>query len=53
MASKLFETVKKYYLEGYGVPKKYYSDSDLAAFVKSGIITEQEKDEILSQKAGD
>ena len=51
MTSKLYETIRKYYLDGYGAPKKYYTETELMAFVKSGVITQQEMDEIIGAKA--
>ena len=45
--------IRKYYLEGYGYPKKYYTDVDLDKFVVKGMITQQQSDELKAEKGSD
>lgn len=42
-----YELIKKYYTEGYGVPKKYYTDEQVDSFVPK-FITEEQASEIKS-----
>ena len=37
-----YSMIKKYYLEGYGYPKRYYSDTDLDKFVSKGMLTKEQ-----------
>lgn len=39
-ADKIYE----YYINGYGIPKKYYTDSHLDMFLKNKMITQKQVD---------
>ncbi len=41
-----YELIKKYYIDGYGYPKKYYTDEDIDNFVNKGIITLNQAEQI-------
>lgn len=45
-----YNMIRKYYIEGYGYPKKYYTDVDLDKFVVKGMITQQQSDELKAEK---
>ena len=47
----MLSSIRKFYIEGYGVPKKYYSDEDLEALRDKGIITQRELDELADEKS--
>lgn len=46
----MLDAIKKFYLEGYGMPKKYYTDDDLEIFYNNGKITKEEMEELKEQK---
>lgn len=46
----ILERIKEYYINGYGFPKKYYSDGDLEKFVEKGLITSEQADLIKGSK---
>ena len=48
-----YNMIRKYYIEGYGYPKKYYTDVDLDKFVVKGMITQQQSDELKAEKGSD
>ena len=48
-----YNMIRKYYLEGYGYPKKYYPDADLDKFVVKDMITQQQSDELKAEKGSD
>ena len=47
-----YNMIRKYYLEGYGYPKKYYTDADLDKFVVKDMITQQQS-ELKAEKGSD
>lgn len=48
-----YNMIRKYYLEGYGYPKKYYTEADLDKFVVKDMITQQQSDELKAEKGSD
>lgn len=46
-----YERIRSYYIDGYGFPKKYYTDKNLASLVKMGKITQEQADQIKAEKA--
>lgn len=46
------ERIESYYINGYGFPKKYYTDTNLDNFVKKGTLTQEEADAMKAKKAG-
>ncbi len=47
------ERIKEYYINGYGFPKKYYSDGDLDSFAAKNIISADEAARIKAVKNKD
>lgn len=45
-----YELIKKYYENGYGFPKKYYTAADVDRFAEKGIITAAEAEEIKAMR---
>jgi hypothetical protein len=46
----LFESIRKFYMDGYGVNRKHYTDRDLAHLVKAKMLSQEEMDEIVREK---
>ena len=46
----LYDKIKSYYIDGYGYPTKYYTDANLDNFVKNGLITQEQAEEIRQEK---
>lgn len=42
--------IETYYLKGYGVPRKFYTEKNLETFVKRGMITQDQMDELVAKK---
>lgn len=51
MKSALYESVRKNYIAGYGMPLRYYSDEQVEALAKKGVISEAECKGLLEEKA--
>ena len=45
-----YSMIRKYYLEGYGYPKRYYSDTDLDKFVSKGMLTKEQAESLKAKK---
>lgn len=45
-----YELIKRYYVEGYGFPRKFYTDADLEVFISKNMITQEEANKIKSLK---
>lgn len=48
-----YNMIRKYYIEGYGYPKRYYSDADLDKFVSKGMLTKEQSESLKAEKGSD
>lgn len=48
--SRFYEQIRRYYVEGYGMPKTYYTDAQLDAFAAKKMITKAEAEKIRAEK---
>lgn len=42
--------IETYYLKGYGVPRKFYTEKNLENFVKKGMISQEQMNELVAKK---
>lgn len=50
MSSQFYTRIARYYLEGYGMPKRYYSEEELTRLCEKGALTQEEMQALRLEK---